>query len=127
MPVRSLNSSVFIWPRPEQIDLAVRKWWAGEKVGHPATLRFGYFGSYARGDWGVGSDLDLVTVVQDSSCRFDQRSLSWDLTALPVPAELVIYTLEEWQRLKNEGNRLVSEIEKQAVWIYSCLSADLAP
>jgi predicted nucleotidyltransferase len=95
-----------------------------EKSSHPETWRFGYFGSYARGDWGVGSDLDLVAFVADSPFRFDQRSLSWDLTALPVPAELVVYTLEEWQQLKGRGSRLVSQIEREAVWIYSRAAAD---
>jgi uncharacterized protein len=124
MPVRSLNSSVFTWPRPKQVERALREWWAVEKSSHPETWRFGYFGSYARGDWGVGSDLDLVAFVADSPFRFDQRSLSWDLTALPVPAELVVYTLEEWQQLKGRGSRLVSQIEREAVWIYSRAPAD---
>jgi len=124
MPVRSLNSSVFTWPRPKQVERALREWWAVEKSSHPETWRFGYFGSYARGDWGVGSDLDLVAFVADSPFRFDQRSLSWDLTALPVPAELVVYTLEEWQQLKGRGSRLVSQIEREAVWIYSRAAAD---
>jgi hypothetical protein len=72
----------------------------------------------------VGSDLDLVALVADSPFRFDQRSLSWDLTALPVPADLVVYTPEEWQQLKDRGSRLVSQIEREAVWIYSRATAD---
>jgi predicted nucleotidyltransferase len=110
---------VFIWPPREQVERALGEWWTLEKSNHPETWRLGYFGSYARGDWGVGSDLDLVALVLDSPCRFDQRSLSWDLTALPLPADLVVYTLEEWRELKAEGSRLASQIEREAVWIYS--------
>ena len=63
MPVRSLNSPVLVWPDREQVDQAVRRWAAEELRRRPALRRLGYFGSYARGDWGVGSDLDLVAVV----------------------------------------------------------------
>jgi predicted nucleotidyltransferase len=38
----------------------------------------GIFGSYARGDWGVGSDLDLVVVVEDSSEPFERRAVHLD-------------------------------------------------
>ena len=63
MPVRSLNSSVFKWPDHATVDKAVRSWAQAEAKRHPELQRLGYFGSYARGDWGVGSDLDLVAVV----------------------------------------------------------------
>jgi len=37
-------------------------------------LRIGYFGSYARGDWGVGSDLDLLVIVTAAEEAFEKRS-----------------------------------------------------
>ena len=52
MPVRSLTSSVFKWPNRSQVDQAVRKWAADEVKRHPGVVRLGYFGYYARGDWG---------------------------------------------------------------------------
>ena len=58
MPVRSLTSSVLRWPDSQTVDQAVRRW--AEKVVRQRqhVVRIGYFGSYARGDWGVGSDTE---------------------------------------------------------------------
>jgi predicted nucleotidyltransferase len=79
--------------------------------------RIGYFGSYARGDWGVGSDLDLIVVVQRSEQRFERRPAEWDLTALPVPADLLVYTEDEWRALDRRA-RFPQTIERETVWVY---------
>ncbi|UCD80800.1 MAG: nucleotidyltransferase domain-containing protein [Desulfobacterales bacterium] len=81
-------------------------------------LRLGYFGSYARGDAGVGSDLDLIAVVEQATEPFERRCLTWDLNALPVPAELIVYTRREWQRLQKQGGRFAHMLKSQVVWIY---------
>jgi uncharacterized protein len=54
MPVRLLTSSVFKWPDKEVVDKAVRDWAGKVAQEYPEVMRLGYFGSYARGDWGVG-------------------------------------------------------------------------
>ena len=55
MPVRSLSSSVLKWPDRAAVDAVVRRW-AAQQVGlHPELLCLDYFGSYARGDWGVSA------------------------------------------------------------------------
>jgi len=118
MPVRSLNSSVLVWPDREQVDQAVRRWAAEEWRNRPTTLRrLGYFGSYARGDWGVGSDLDLVAVVAETPEPFDRRALRWNLTGLPVPAEILVYTEAEWQALFEAAGRFARTLEREVVWI----------
>ena len=117
MPVRSLTSSVFKWPERERIDKAFCAWAAVEAGRKPGLLRLGYFGSYARGDWGVGSDLDVIAVVRESAEPFERRSISWDLSGLPVPAEILIYTEEEWERLQGEGGLFVSTINRDVVWV----------
>lgn len=76
MPVRSSTSSVLVWPDPEKVDRAAREWAQGEAPRHPELVRLGYFGSYATGDWGVGSDLDLVAVVRTSPQPFERRALA---------------------------------------------------
>src|SRR5436309_7063503 len=99
MPVRSLRSSVLRWPDRREVERRAAEWAAQEAQRHPGLLRLGYFGSYARGDAGVGSDLDLIAVVESSSDPFERRSLDWDLSSLPVPAEILVYTRQEWERL----------------------------
>src|SRR3972149_6453282 len=49
----------------------------------PELRRVGYFGSYARGDWGPGSDLDVMIVVAASGEPMARRPLAWGLTGLP--------------------------------------------
>ncbi len=118
MPVRSLNSSVFKWPNRRQVDQAVRDWVKAVTISRPEILRIGYFGSYARGDWGVGSDLDLVAIIDHSAEPFERRSLHWNLNELPVPADILVYTLDEWERLQNEDGLFARTIKRDTIWVY---------
>jgi hypothetical protein len=99
----------------------------GDRSGNPASAwrratptlaRFGYFGSYARGDQGVGSDLDLVAVVRDARRPFAERPLALDTAGLPVPAKLLVYTEAEWRALEERGNRLAARLRAETVWVY---------
>jgi predicted nucleotidyltransferase len=118
MPLRSLNSSVLKWPDRETVDCAVRKWAADQRRRFPQLIRLGYFGSYARGNWGVGSDLDLVAVVSHDTKPFERRPLEWDLNEFPVPAEILVYTEEEWERLIREGGKFANMLAQETVWFY---------
>jgi hypothetical protein len=64
----------------------------------------------------VGSDLDLIIVVESSTQSFERRGSEWDMTGLPVPTEALIYTLEEWNNLRREG-RFASTLQSEAVWL----------
>jgi hypothetical protein len=116
MPVRSLSSSVFAWPDARTVDRAVRQWAARMVRKNPGVVRLGYIGSYARGDWGVGSDLDLVAIVRGTTEPFERRAAAWDATDLPVPADVLVYSLEEWERLR--GTRFWKTVAKEAVWVF---------
>ena len=116
MPVRSLSSSVLRWADPETVDAAARLWAQKVVQDRQDVLRIGYFGSYARGDWGVGSDLDLIIIVGSSRQPFLRRSSEWDVTDLPVPVDALVYTEEEWLSLS--GGRFYQTVMREAVWIY---------
>lgn len=116
MPVRSLNSRVFTWPNAETVRAAVERWALAVYAADPNILRLGYFGSYARGDWGVGSDVDLIAIVLRSELSFERRSNMLPAPNLPVPADLLIYTAEEWDAMRQEG-RFGQTVEREAVWI----------
>lgn len=103
MPIRSSRSSVLRWPARSAVLEASRAWAGAEAPRHTRRLRLGVFGSAARGDWGVGSDLDLIAIVAESISPFMERALGWDLIPLPVPAEIVVYTQAEWDALRSEG------------------------
>lgn len=80
-------------------------------------MRLGYFGSYARGDSGVGSDLDVVAVLAESDVPFERRPLDWDLSPLPVPAQILVYTEAEWSALMSAGTRFSRMMRSETVWI----------
>ncbi|MFQ5789696.1 MAG: nucleotidyltransferase domain-containing protein [Acidobacteriota bacterium] len=109
---------MLVWPDQRQVDEAVRAWAVKEAAKHPELSRLGYFGSYARGDWGVGSDLDLVAVVEDSPEPFERRALTWDLYPLPVPADLLVYTEQEWDRMQREASAFFRRLARELIWIY---------
>ena len=117
MPVRSLSSSVLKWPDAQMVDQAVRRW--AEKIAQQRqdVVRIGYFGSYARGDWGVGSDLDLVILVERSDQPFERRAAKLDMIELPVPADVLIYTEGEWQSL-DQHRRFYQMLSEETVWVY---------
>ncbi len=114
-----MNSSVLTWPDQAAVDQAVRTWAAREAKNHPGVLKFGYFGSYARGDAGVGSDVDLIAIVAQTEDPFERRSLSWDLSQLAVPAEILVYTLSEFERLIQEKSRFARVPKTEMKWVYS--------
>ncbi|MDH7500948.1 MAG: nucleotidyltransferase domain-containing protein [candidate division NC10 bacterium] len=117
MPVRSWSSPVLKWPDAQTVDRAVRDWAERMVQGRPEVVRIGYFGSYARGDWGVGSDLDLLIVVKEADVPFERRGAKWDATNLPVPADVLVHTEREWQSLA-EQSRFHRMVMQEAIWVY---------
>ena len=117
MPVRSLNSSIMKWPSKESVVDSLLKW-SEELKRNSNVLSIGYFGSYARGDNGVGSDLDGIVVVKDSKAPFGKRGTEWDLSMLPVPVDLLIYTLDEWTRLNIEPSYFIERLREEVKWIF---------
>jgi hypothetical protein len=97
----------------------MRLWTAEQVRVRPEIVRLGYYGSYARGDWGVGSDLDVIAIVRKTDEPFERRSLGWDLNSLPVPAHIIIYTLPEWEKLKQGHARFFRMLGREAIWTFS--------
>jgi len=117
MPARSLSSSILKWPNDKEVVLALNRW-ASEVGRERENIRMiGYFGSYARGNWGVGSDLDVVIVIESSQQPFERRGAEWDTTKLPVPVDLLVYTEEEWRSLAREAS-IAGTVVKEVVWVF---------
>lgn len=119
MPVRSLTSSTLKWPDARAVDEAVRTLASRLAAGHPELIRLGYFGSYARGDWGVGSDVDLLAIVARSGRPFADRALDFDLGRLPVSADLLVYTLDEWDALLQQASPFARRLAAETVWVFT--------
>ena len=117
MPVRSLSSSVLAWPDRTMVEREFAAWAKREAARHPELVRIGFFGSYARGDWGVGSDLDLIAIVRSADARPERRSLAFDVLLLPVPVDLLVYTEAEWAKLGESGSPFARTLEREVIWL----------
>ena len=117
MPVTSSTSSVKRWPPPDEVLAAFEKWAHAQANIRPELVALGYFGSHARGDTGFGSDLDVVAIVKETGRPRLERNRDWLYERLPVPADLLVYTVDEWDRLRQRGGRFVDMLDDEAVWV----------
>jgi uncharacterized protein len=117
MPTRSLGSAPIKWPDRATVDAAFRRWAGEVLLQHHEILRIGYIGSYATGDWGVGSDLDVVIILATSDAPYGGRLLDITDDGLPVPADLLVYTVAEIEMMRAEGRRFVDVVDAAAVWL----------
>lgn len=118
MPMRSLNSRLLKWPDRQTVLESARAWAMQSGTSMPELLKIGVFGSYARGDWGVGSDLDLVAVVSRARAPRLERAAAWDTTTLPVPVDLLVYTSEEWRALLESDSRFGRAARHEVRWLW---------
>lgn len=119
MPVKSLNSSVIKWPDQKAVHNAVSDWAKKVSQDHLKVIRIGYIRSYARGDWGVGNDLDLIIILEWSEQPFWQRALELPLPDLPVPTDMLVYTMDEWQSMAEQETRFYKTVLREARWVYA--------
>ena len=117
MPVRSLNQSVLRWPKPELILAAVQQWAEDQQALRPALAKVGVFGSYGRGDAGVGSDLDLLLVDGSATGPQQQRLLKWPLERLPLSCDALVLTPTELHELLANGSRMAIELQRDLRWL----------
>lgn len=117
MPVTSSISSIKRWPSAEAVLSAADAWAREAAEQRQDLIALGYFGSYARGEAGFGSDLDLVAVVATDDRPAMERSHDWHTEALPVPADLLVFTVREWQQIEAEGGRFARTLRAEAQWL----------
>lgn len=118
MPVRLLSSSVLRWPNRSEVHDSVVKWAQRLIDSRTDVVRVGYFGSYARNDWGPGSDLDLLVVLSDSSSSPSRRALGTSVLDIPVGVDLLVYTESEFRGLESKNPTFHRHLASEAVWVY---------
>src|SRR3972149_562653 len=80
----------------------------------PELRRVGYFGSYARGDWGPGSDLDVMIVASAAGDPRARPPLAWARPGLPGPADVLVYPAAELERL-DPASRFARTLREETV------------
>ena len=106
---------VLRWPSSDQVIEQATSWAARQCRRNPDLLAIGMFGSYGRGDAGVGSDLDLVLILQACALPIWERLRRWDTGSLPLACDLLVYSRQEWQTLPTWNSRLAEEIGRAHV------------
>lgn len=118
MPVRSLTQSVLRWPEPHQVLRQVETWAAEQAARVPSLERVAVFGSYGRGQAGVGSDLDLLLIDAHASGSQQERLLLWPLERLPLSCDALVLTPAEHSALLAEGSRFAGELRRDVRWVW---------
>jgi predicted nucleotidyltransferase len=76
------------------------------------------YGSYSRGDWHDGSDIDLIVVSRDFEAKgfWERIDLLVDaLMDVPQPIEAIAMTPEEWDR----GDSMIAQCAKDGEVVYA--------
>jgi UTP:GlnB (protein PII) uridylyltransferase len=106
------------WPEPKQVLAQVRDWSVKIAADHPGLERVGVFGSYGRGEAGVGSDLDLLLIDVHAQGPQQQRLLLWPLEELPLSCDALVLTPSELGALLASGSAMASALERDRRWIW---------
>ena len=118
MPVRSLTQSLLRWPEPELVLHQVAGWAERMAAEHPGLERVGVFGSYGRGDAGVGSDLDLLLIDAEACGPQHQRLLGWPLADLPLSCDALVFTPAEHGELIASGTAMARALTSDSRWLW---------
>jgi predicted nucleotidyltransferase len=82
------------------------------------------FGSYARGEADAWSDLDLAVVLDTDLPRPERGNmLAEAVSALPVGADLLVYTPDEWREGMKRRVGVFDALAREGVTIYERASA----
>lgn len=73
------------------------------------------FGSVARGDFNVWSDVDVLIVAEGLPDDYWSRLAA--LGDVPSGIEPVVWTSSEWSRQRARGNPIALEAERHGVWL----------
>jgi len=103
-------------PTPEKVDLAVK---TAIEVAHPSRVFL--FGSWARGEATVDSDLDLAVLVPDermSEIPELRRQISRQLESIRMSVDLILVTEEYFSKFRSSINSIYYKIANQGKLVY---------
>ena len=115
MPNGSSNSVTVVYLNGPETIRALKEIATRVKQGNPDVLEISLFGSLARGDYAPGSDADLFVLVQEDGQKpFDRipRFLRLFLDS-PIGIDVLVYTPHEIEKMRQEGNLLLTQIERE--------------
>ncbi|MCP9915190.1 nucleotidyltransferase domain-containing protein [Cyanobium sp. ATX 6F1] len=105
------------WPSAAEVLAQAERWARQQAADHSDLQAVGVFGSYGRGDAGVGSDLDLVLVLESCELPIWERLRRWDTAPLPLATDLLVYSRQEWDTLPQWNPRLAQVLGTETRWL----------
>jgi predicted nucleotidyltransferase len=84
------------------------------KNSHPDVKDIILFGSFSKMDFTPYSDLDIAIIVNKTGKRFVERTDDFIdyFMEIPLDTNLIVYTVEEIDRMTKSGDRFIKEIGK---------------
>jgi len=76
------------------------------------------FGSFARGDYHKGSDLDLIIVGEFKERFIDRIGKIIELNDSDLEIEAMVYTEEEFQRMIQERRPFIEQVLEEGIVVY---------
>ena len=113
----SSTGSVLRWPSSEAVVEQARVWAQRQAEANPDLEAVGLFGSYGRGDAGVGSDLDLLLILSHCQLPVWERLRRWDTSPLPLATDLLVYSRAEWESLPQWNPKLADVLARDVRWL----------
>ncbi len=84
---------------------------------HVGVVKVLLFGSFARKDYGVRSDLDLLVIVNSSDRPIRERIEDFLADAPGYPTDILVYTEQEMQSL-SENSGFLRQAVREAIQLY---------
>jgi len=119
----SSTGSVLRWPSSEAVLEQTRIWAEQQAESNPDLEAVGVFGSYGRGDAGVGSDLDLLLILSQCDLPVWERLRRWDTSPLPLATDLLVYSRAEWHTLPQWNPKLAEVLGREVRWLVGKVAA----
>jgi UTP:GlnB (protein PII) uridylyltransferase len=108
---------VLRWPSAEVVIQTTNEWAQHQAKAHADLLAIGLFGSYGRGDAGVGSDLDLLILLEHCEKPIWERLQRWDTGSLLLSCDLLVWSRSEWETLPQWNPRMATTLQKDLRWL----------
>ncbi len=118
MPVRSLNSAILKWPDKQKVLNEAKLWAKSIGPDDESIVKIFCFGSICTDTWGVGSDLDIIIILKQTSVPFISRANLFDASAICVPTDILVYTESEIETFDDQKSRFMDDIQKKAILLY---------
>jgi len=99
---------------PEEVRRRIREYAVGTGVARAIV-----FGSFARGDADVVSDVDVILIEPTSRPVLERGLAHLPLFRMGLGVDLLVYTPEEYERLKAKGHPLIERVERAGITVYA--------